>query len=427
MKKILFSLVCICASTVLYGQWTTNVNDIYYSSGLVGIGTSSPSHTLQVTSSNNPTVSIGKLNTNTGGKSTLYFYAGNGSTSNGMALSYFKDSSSDRMSFIDGSLSEVFTIQNGGNVGIGETSPFAPLTIKKVSTAPMEGGVAMAFEGGGFSEIGYRFRANGSNYYQVLYNGSAINWKNWNGSSYDSKMTLTNSGLLGIGTTPNLVQLDIQQNTVYGIGLKTANRSFTMRVDGTSFILGDRSVHQDRLTVLGNGNVGIGTTTPSQKLHVNGSSRFDSWIAGNSSTGVLEIYGDQESSSGLIIRDSGKVGIGTTSPTELLSVNGNILTKKVRVSTASADWPDFVFAPEYGLRTLEEVESFINKNQHLPEVPSAKEVDKNGLDLGDMDATLLKKVEELTLYMIELNKTVKAQGEKIKALEKENEELKKKK
>ncbi|PWL29972.1 hypothetical protein [uncultured Roseivirga sp.] len=114
---------------------------------------------------------------------------------------------------------------------------------------------------------------------------------------------------------------------------------------------------------------------------------------------------------------TGNIGIGTSSPTEKLSVDGTVLAKKVRVSIAGADWPDYVFSPNFELRSLQELETYIKANQHLPEVLSAQEVEDNGLDLGDMDATLLKKVEELTLYLIQENKEKEE-------LKQENKELK---
>ena len=81
-------------------------------------------------------------------------------------------------------------------------------------------------------------------------------------------------------------------------------------------------------------------------------------------------------------------------------------------------WADYVFQPQYKLKSLREVEAFIREHKHLPDVPSAMEVEGNGIDLGENQATLLKKIEELTLYMIELNK-------KVEALSAENKELKK--
>lgn len=100
-----------------------------------------------------------------------------------------------------------------------------------------------------------------------------------------------------------------------------------------------------------------------------------------------------------------------------LYVQTGILTERVRVAVStSADWADYVFAKNYRLMPLKELESYIKTNAHLPGVPSAEQVTKEGIDLGQMDAKLLEKIEELTLYMIELNK-------KIERLENENKQL----
>jgi len=105
------------------------------------------------------------------------------------------------------------------------------------------------------------------------------------------------------------------------------------------------------------------------------------------------------------------VGIGTTSPDMKLTV------KEVKIDL-SVPAPDYVFKDEYKLRSIEEVEQYITKNSHLPEIPSAKEFKKNGVLLAQMDMDLLKKIEELTLYTIQQQKD-------IETLKKENTELKK--
>lgn len=103
----------------------------------------------------------------------------------------------------------------------------------------------------------------------------------------------------------------------------------------------------------------------------------------------------------------GKVGIGVTTVTEALEVNGNIRSREVKVE--AAPWPDYVFSEDYPLLSLEHTENFIRENGRLPDIPSANEVAENGIPLGEMNANLLKKIEELTLYLIEQNKTIMAQ------------------
>ncbi len=117
------------------------------------------------------------------------------------------------------------------------------------------------------------------------------------------------------------------------------------------------------------------------------------------------------------------VGIGTTNiGSYKLAVNGSIRSKEVKVE---ANWSDFVFFKDYELRTLEEVEQYINEKGHLPEIPSEAEVAENGINLGEMNAKLLQKIEELTLYMIDINKQIKSQSTKMDQLKQENSELKK--
>ncbi|OJW13188.1 MAG: hypothetical protein BGO48_00015 [Mucilaginibacter sp. 44-25] len=113
---------------------------------------------------------------------------------------------------------------------------------------------------------------------------------------------------------------------------------------------------------------------------------------------------------------SGRVGIGTITPQEALSVNGGIRAQSVKVETAN--WPDFVFKRNYQLRSLEEVKIYISHNQHLPDVPTAEDIDKEGINLGEINKTLMKKVEELTLYLIKQNDLINIQNHRIEKLEK---------
>ncbi len=121
--------------------------------------------------------------------------------------------------------------------------------------------------------------------------------------------------------------------------------------------------------------------------------------------------------------NDGKVVIGTgmnSFPDGFqLFVRGGILTERVRVALANSDrWADYVFKKDYKLMPLHEVEKFINHHQHLPNVPSAEEMAKNGMDVMETSAKLMEKLEELTLYMIEANKKIEALETKVKCLEK---------
>jgi hypothetical protein len=113
---------------------------------------------------------------------------------------------------------------------------------------------------------------------------------------------------------------------------------------------------------------------------------------------------------------NGNVGIGTTTPDSKLTVAGNIHAQEVKVTTTAGSVPDYVFTNDYKLRSLKDVEDFIKQNSHLPEIPSAKEIEKNGLMLAEMNMNLLKKIEELTLYSIDQNKKINTQEKEIESL-----------
>jgi hypothetical protein len=113
----------------------------------------------------------------------------------------------------------------------------------------------------------------------------------------------------------------------------------------------------------------------------------------------------------------GSVGIGTTAPDQMLTVKGKIHAQEVIVDL-NVPLADYVFAKDYELMPLHQVDRYVQENSHLPEMPSATEVKENGLGMGEMQNKLLKKVEELTLYLIQ-------QDKRIKALEEENQRLKK--
>jgi hypothetical protein len=121
----------------------------------------------------------------------------------------------------------------------------------------------------------------------------------------------------------------------------------------------------------------------------------------------------------LSILHDGSVGIGTASTFGYkLAVNGTIGAKEV-VAEISSRWPDFVFEEDYVLTDLSEVEQFVNENKHLPGIPSANELEETGVNLGNMQGKLLQKIEELTLYIIEQQKSIEKLTSRIDVLEKE--------
>jgi hypothetical protein len=112
----------------------------------------------------------------------------------------------------------------------------------------------------------------------------------------------------------------------------------------------------------------------------------------------------------LRINTNGSIGIATAlTPTGYkLAVGGKIIAEELKVQLQTAPWPDYVFEPGYKLPALSDVEKYIQENGHLTQIPSAKEVELNGFEVGEMNRLLLQKVEELTLYLIEQNKEIAA-------------------
>ncbi|MEO9803465.1 MAG: hypothetical protein ABJF04_09475 [Reichenbachiella sp.] len=213
------------------------------------------------------------------------------------------------------------------------------------------------------------------------------------------------------------------------------------------------------------GNLGLGTANPFAKLHIYDSNPGNNSLqsvaifshynlSSNNDSGIALEFGRNENGNGhqamakigyvqmnggswkgdlvfhtrtdlsgvtekMRINSLGNVGIGTASPAHKLEVNGTIRSKEIKVE--ASPWPDYVFAEGYELPTLEETDSYIKENQHLPEMPSAKEIEVNGVNLGEMNMLLLKKIEELTLYLIhkekQLSKEIQLNAYQSKQLE----------
>jgi len=156
------------------------------------------------------------------------------------------------------------------------------------------------------------------------------------------------------------------------------------------------------------GNVGIGEQSPLLPLHIkspglqignDGSApNYYLFIDASDDASALKLYsGNYNSGIHLVsFQSSGNIGIGTTTPSNKLEVNGKIRAKEIRVETTG--WPDYVFGSNYQLMPLTELDRYIKQNGHLPDIPTERTVKVNGIELGDFTSKLLKKIEELTLY-----------------------------
>jgi hypothetical protein len=145
-------------------------------------------------------------------------------------------------------------------------------------------------------------------------------------------------------------------------------------------------------------NIGLGNfPDPLSRVTIRGRTANDSMLA-------LNVVNSNDYSL-FVIRNDGNIGIGVSNPGEKFVVDGLICAKEVRVQlTGEPCWGDYVFDDKYQLMPLPELESTIKENKHLPGVPTAKEIESNGLQIGEMQAIMMKKIEELTLYVIDLQK-----------------------
>ncbi len=249
----------------------------------------------------------------------------------------------------------------------------------------------------------------------------------------DAKLKVIGAGTIGGQWNPSNSYLTISDggsqslimdsNEIYGsnllhIGAK-GNEIVKFRT------ISDSGSAIDRMIIKSNGNVGIGTTNPTSILELvnSNSNRIKFNNNDTSSISFLPNNGDSHFhishtldnrltiSQGLnvgenklfTIVNNGAVGIGTTVPDSKLTVKGNIHAEEVKVDL-SVPGPDYVFKEDYDLKSLEEVQEYIQAHGHLPNIPSAKEMEVNGILLGGMNMKLLEKIEELTLYLIELGK-----------------------
>lgn len=213
----------------------------------------------------------------------------------------------------------------------------------------------------------------------------------------DGDVSLNNPGILVLGSL-----------SAKNIGIDL-NEIMARNDGGTSTLFLNHQGGDVSISALGPGGLGIGTTNPLARLHIvqtDFSGPRAALIVSLSTTRpALQVIGG----SGGALQVSGVVAIGNTLTAAsvpngvLLAVDGKALFEEVEVQL-SEDWPDYVFDDDYPLMPLPELEASVRANKRLPGIPSAGEVQRNGIALGQMQTSLLKKVEELTLYLIDLNR-----------------------
>ena len=332
-----------------------------------------------------------------------------------------------------------------GNVGIGTTSPTEKLEVSGGNIfLNSAAGQFIRWSGAGIAPPSFINTSAGTKlllYPQVgsteadyaigidhftLWQGVPGNNANYSHKFYAGTtplMTIRGDGNVGIGTTTPLQRLHINgsqfiENGSLSVGISAPTNTFTnlqvhngaMMVSGANGAGGPMICFSDNIapTAYPNGRWGI-EYMPNKGLNF--------WKPWNPDTGGGGNYY-------MLLKDSGKVGIGTENTPStignsnispyLLYVKGGILTDQLRVATG---WADYVFEDNYVLRPLSEVESFINANGHLPNVPSARQVEIEGISVGEMAKIQQEKIEELTLYIIQLNKKIEQQNKKIEILE----------
>ena len=379
-------------------QMTLNTN------GALGLGLLNPQHPLSFPSITGNKISL--WSTDPTSATAVHYGIG----IQGYQFQFFAPTVTDNIVFGIGSsasFAENMRITGDGKVGIGTTNPASLLTIKSSGSSAigldhtsLDGNVRLGTYASSFGGAILMTHTNHSLRFST------------NGNFLVAGMVLSTNGNVGIGANlPTLGGLVV--NTKVGaahavFGTNTTGVSIESDYPGVAF----NSYYNGGRKALQPGyGGGIGQEPSTGRIYIYGSP---------SSVGAAN--GDMATVERLSILPNGNVGIGTLNPTQALAVNGTIRAKEVIVETG---WADFVFEPTYRLRPLAEVERFIQTHHHLPDMAPAATIQQNGVGLSDVTTKLMQKVEELTLYMIAQEKKNDRQQHQIRQLQKELKQIRK--
>ncbi|MGX1929311.1 hypothetical protein [Flagellimonas sp. 2504JD4-2] len=390
---ILFLSILLTLSTV-QAQWTDNGTNLTTTDN-VGVGTTTPSGKLEILKDANLSSSITLPNSglvlradNDGNDASLRFGVDN---TNLKALIQTQQTTT-------AAKFDLLLNPFGGNIGIGTISPQSKLQIKQDGPS------------------GLRFVRDSHDEYELLVAGTKGLFVKNRTDGVD-EMVFDGTGNVGIGTSDPVNRLHVKGNT---LGAVAGDQSMITTIEGS--VDGNNSKFQILNKRNSNGTNWNNTSLRLQRTVDSTPQAFIDFGIENENSNYGLAFGTRNGFGGtqqtrMVIEENGYVGIGTTSPDARLAVNGNIHTKEVKVDLVG--WPDYVFEKDYRLPTLEEVEKHININGHLKDIPTAKEVEENGVFLGEMDSKLLQKIEELTLYTIQQQKEIqqlKQENSKLQSL-----------
>ncbi|MBK7761886.1 MAG: hypothetical protein IPI46_00750 [Bacteroidetes bacterium] len=450
-------------------KWLSNGNNISNAnSGNVGIGINAPGAILHVNDVNGiqnaPSADlvlsrVWNNPSDTRASSVFHFY----NTATGNDNLGFGISGGGSTNDAPNSLSQIkMMIQGNGNVGIGTILPESKLSIvdalnNSALHASIDGGDALL-----------QLKSPANNYWTRIGSSQSplaiLTQGNDKYSPYPT-MFLNNDGNIGIGTSAptnrltvagsaNAIGQIISNTSGHGLVQTDGTTSVGTYADGTAGWIGTNSNHPlyfytangwESMMISTSGNVGLGTSSPNEKLSVVGTTGLygnsifspnQSGANGTVSIGTPTIFAnsmlnvksnlqygafiDAPSSSEALhvegmTRINGEVGIGIApSSVYLLAVGGKIICTELRVQ--ATPFPDYVFDASYNLKPLEEVEQHILTHHRLPNMPPATEVESDGMNVGGIQLKLVEKVEELTLYLLQQQKELKAQKQEIEQL-----------